>query len=362
MKNPVAEVQSKIESLRGLMALHHLSAVELKQTNNLAWVTAGVPTYINEATDTSPLTVLITPDNAYAITTSIEAPRLRDEGHLDALGFELVVEKWHSAGAKAAELIDGRTYADDLSAPMAGAISALRTTLSPEEIARLRVGATLAAEAMNQAVRSVRPGDSEYQLAARLSAAARERGGLPIVNLIASDDRIFKYRHPLPTAKRVEKYAMLVLCMRWYGLVISVTRLIHFGKLTGEIAAKMAACARVDASLILGTKPGRTLGEMFEVAKAAYAAEGYPEAIDEHHQGGSAGYAPREVVAKPGNQTLIADGQAFAWNPSIRGVKSEDTVLITDSGPEVLTAIPGWPMIDVTLNGGHIARPAILEA
>ncbi len=362
MKNPAAEVQSKLESLRGLMALHHLSALELKQTNNLAWVTAGVPTYINEATDTSPLTILITPEKAYALTTSIEAPRLQDEGRLESLGFEMVVEKWHSAGAKAAELIDDRPYADDLSAPMAGAISALRTTLMPEEIARLREGAKLAAEAMNQAVRGVRPGDSEYQLAARLAAAARERGGLPIVNLIASDERIFKYRHPLPTAKQVEKYAMLVLCMRWYGLVISVTRLIHFGKLPDEIAAKMAACARVDAKLILSTKPGRTLGELFEVAKAAYAAEGYPEAIDEHHQGGSAGYAPREVVAKPGTPTLIADNQAFAWNPSIRGVKSEDTILITDSGPEVLTEIAGWPLIPVTVDEGQIARPAILEA
>src|SRR5260370_3934659 len=93
----------------------------------------------------------------------------------------------------------------------------------------------LEAEVMDDAIREVRPGDSEYELAARLAAGSRLRGGNSIVNLVASDDRIFQFRHPLPTAKTVDKYAMLVLYLRMSGLVASVTRLIYFRKLPTDL-------------------------------------------------------------------------------------------------------------------------------
>jgi antitoxin VapB len=53
--------------------------------------------------------------------------------------------------------------------------------------------------------------------------------------------------------------------------------------------------------------------------------------------------------------------QAYAWNPSITGTKSEDTMLVGDDGNEVITAMPGWPTIELKLDGKTIQRPAILE-
>ncbi|PJF33090.1 MAG: peptidase M24, partial [Candidatus Thermofonsia Clade 1 bacterium] len=89
-------------------------------------------------------------------------------------------------------------------------------------------------------------------------AESYERGGVPIVVLVASDERVASYRHPLPTDKPIERYAMLVLCFRKDGLVISLTRLVHFGAMPDELRRKAEACARVDARLILGTQAGRT--------------------------------------------------------------------------------------------------------
>ena len=70
---------------------------------------------------------------------------------------------------------------------------------------------------------------------------------------------------------------------------------------------------------------------------------------------------PRERIAYPDDPTPIELNQAFAWNPSVRGVKSEDTILLGADGPEVLTEIVGWPVWKITVNGESIARPAILE-
>lgn len=359
-----AEVSAKLAQLRQRMSAHRIEALEIRQTANLAWLTAGVPTYINIASETSPVRALITLDRAYLLTDSIEAPRLAQEAQVEALGFELAAQAWHSRDDWTSRLASGLRLGQDgegSGANLAAELQQLRSTLMPSEIARLRHNSRLAAEAMHEAIRAVQVGQTEHDAAARLAAESYERGGVPIVVLVASDERVASYRHPLPTDKPIERYAMLVLCFRKDGLVISLTRLVHFGAMPDELRRKAEACARVDARLILGTQPGRTLGDLFAVAREAYADEGYPEAIDEHHQGGSAGYAPREVVARPDVQTPIAVNQMFAWNPSIRGVKSEDSILLTENGVEILTAMEGFPTLTVSIDGQPIARPAILE-
>ena len=182
-----------------------------------------------------------------------------------------------------------------------------------------------------------------------------------VVNLVATDERIFSYRHPLPTAKQLQKYAMLVLCGRQGGLICSVTRLVHFGKLPDETRQKAEAVARIDAEMIAGTRPGNTLGDVFKRAQSAYAATGYPDEWKLHHQGGSAGYAPREVTATPASTEPILVGQAFAWNPSITGTKSEDTILVREESNEIITEMAGWPSIDIEVGNRIVKRPAILE-
>jgi creatinase/prolidase-like protein len=56
-----------------------------------------------------------------------------------------------------------------------------------------------------------------------------------------------------------------------------------------------------------------------------------------HHQGGTTGYGSREIIATPDTHDPIVAGNAFAWNPSITGYKSEETFVLTEGGPEVVT-------------------------
>jgi antitoxin VapB len=105
------------------------------------------------------------------------------------------------------------------------------------------------------------------------------------------------------------------------------------------------------------------LGSIFEDAVATYARVGYADEWKLHHQGGPAGYEPREYVATPGSAELVAVGQAYAWNPSITGAKSEDTMLVGEANNEILTTISGWPMLPIAVEGQPepVMRPAILE-
>jgi antitoxin VapB len=358
-----AEVAEKLGRLRAVLAQRQLDGVLFNQISNTAWITAGGNTYVNEGTEISPSSFLITPDRAYVLTSNIESPRLEQEEHLSELGFEVIGETWHSAGKAVRDFTSGKRIGKDAPGEFdfTNDLRDLRSTLQPQEVIRLRRVCQLAAEAMNETVRSIRPGDTEFEIAARLGAAGRKRQGSPLVSLIASDERIFNFRHPLPSAKPVVRYAMVVSCLRLNGLFASLTRLVHFGPIPDELHQKIAANARVYARLAFVSQSGCTMREMFEVARQAYADEGFPEAINEHHQGGTIGYKSRELLANPANDVVIQQGQAFAWNPSIRGTKVEDTMLYGAQGPEILTAILDWPTLKVTIGDQTAYCSTILE-
>jgi Xaa-Pro aminopeptidase len=101
------------------------------------------------------------------------------------------------------------------------------------------------------------------------------------------------------------------------------------------------AAAEVDAAVLAASRPGTTLGKLFDVLARAYAAQGYPDEWRRHHQGGLTGYRGREVFAVPGDATALPEVCAVAWNPSVTdGGKSEDTALVTSGGVEVVTRTP----------------------
>jgi Xaa-Pro aminopeptidase len=359
------ELDDKLNRIQTLLGERGLDAMLLRRVSSFAWATCGAASYVNTATTFGEATLLITPTGRHLIANNIEATRLEQEEKLADQGWEFHVGPWHKAPEAVAELTRGLKLGADVPYPGATDLSAeiarLRANLVPEEVERFRKLGHLCAEAMDSAIRAVRPGQTEYQIAGLLAHEAESRGAQAIVNLIATDERIFSFRHPLPTDKQLDRYAMLVLCGRRWGLVCSLTRLVHFGPLPDELRRKAQAVAQVDATFISLTRPGRTLGQIFERATGAYAETGFADEWHLHHQGGPAGYEAREYVATPGSTDLVSAGQVYAWNPSITGTKSEDTILVGQEENQVLTTIKNWPTLPITVDGQMFTRPAVLE-
>jgi len=358
------EFEIKHERIKTLLDEQGLDALLLQRVSSFAWATCGAASYVNTASTVGEASLLITPAERYLITNNIEATRLEHEEKLKEQGWEFRIAPWHEKNDEIKRLTDGYKVGADLppfSADLSAELARMRSHLTDEEGERFRTLGCLCAEAMNAAAHSLHRGETEYEIAGHLAAESEKRGVQVVVNFIATDERIFKYRHPLPTEKTLDRYAMLVLCGRKYGLVCSITRFVHFGSLPDEIQKKAEAVARVDAAMLSATRPGKTLGEIFQTAVDTYAEVGYPDEWQLHHQGGSAGYEPREVVASPGATDLVHAGQVYAWNPSITGTKSEDTVIVNEGDNEVLTTIEGWPMLGIEVNGREVKRPAILE-
>lgn len=358
------EFQTKLSLLRALLDKHGGDGLLLRRVSSFAWATCGATSYVNTATTEGAASLLVTREHCYLATNNIETPRLQDEEHLAEQGWEFVISPWQTPMQGLQTLIAGKGLVSDVPFPNANDIGSeiarLRASLTPEEGERFRQLGKLCAETITAAAQAIQPGMSEFELAALLGGESQKRGVQPIVNLIATDERAYRYRHPLPTAKKMEKYALLVLCGRWRGLVCSVSRLVHFGRPPTELESRIRATAQVNAALIAHSRPGSTLRDIFARGQAAYAAAGYPDEWQHHHQGGVAGYEPREILATPEAADVLSIGQALAWNPSIAGAKMEDTVLLGPKSNEILTFTNLWPVEQVEIPDQTCAVPCAL--
>jgi Xaa-Pro dipeptidase len=349
------ELESKHESVVEWLRAQKLAGVLIRRNENVAWVTGGAAELrVLTPGETGVASILVTAaGKRFYITTENEAPRLHDE-EFGALDFEPVIFPWYADDTlQAAGKLAGGPLASDT--PLPGTTPAnlypLRQSLSETEIARYKWLGAQTAAATVESLHQVEPGLSEYDLEAITAANLLRRGILPSVYLYAVDERIYKYKHAVARGNRLRNYGMLNLCSRKWGLAISITRFVHFGSLPTDLAARFQSAANVNAALLAASLPGATSADLFRVAQQAYAAEGFPGEERFHHQGGPTGYGEREWVATPSGTQVVVNNQAFAWNPSIRGGKAEDTVLLHDGNLEWLTATPTLPIIEASVNG-----------
>ncbi len=359
-----AELEAKHDKLVAWMQEQKLAGVLIRRNENVAWLTGGaVELRVLTPAETGVASLLVTSvGKRYYFTTENEAPRLHDE-EFAALDFEPVLFPWYADHTiSAATKLAGGPLGSD--APGSGLtqvnLSPLRAALSETEIARYRwLGAETAAATV-ESLHQVEPGLSEYDLEAITAANLLRRGILPSVYLFAVDDRIYKYKHAVARGARLKKYGMLNLCARKWGLAISITRFIHFGEPPAELTARFKSAAQVNAALLHASRAGATSAQLFRVAQDAYAAEGFPGEERFHHQGGPTGYGEREWVATPAGTEVVVDHQAFAWNPSIRGGKAEDTVILRNGKIEWLTATSELPMIKASVDGAEYPAAGVL--
>lgn len=336
-----------------------LDALVLRRPGNVAWYSGGGRTHILAAQDVGVADVVVTREGDEVVTAVNEAARLEAE-ELGALGARFRVLGWDEPREPA--LPTGERVGCD--SPLAGArdvagdVEALRRMLTPAELERYRRLGRDAAVALTEACGRVEPTTTEYGAAALAAAALVERGADPVVLLVAGEARLPLHRHPLPTGEPLGRLAMVVVCARRHGLIACLTRMVSFGGLAPPLADAYARLLHVDAAFNRATRPDEPVGAVFRRGAAAYAEHGF--AAGEwrlHHQGGPTGYEPRDYLATAESRPVVREGQAFAWNPSVPSLKSEDTVVAWDDGPEILTADPAWPAVEVD----GLARPLVLE-
>lgn len=360
------EMAVKVERLREMLRAASLEGVLLQDRGNFAWLTAGGRSFVNTASEAGVGAMLITSGGLTLLADNIEAARFAEE-ELAGLDVDVAEYPWHD-GAARRRIVEKRVGSDrwdsDLANPeLAGRIRARRHPLTDAEIDRYRAHGRASTELTEQICRRIERGMTENHVLAMTQEAFARTGVRVPVCLVAADDRIDTRRHPIPLGAAIRRRVMLVVCAESEGLWINLTRLVNFEPVDDALKIKHRAVGQIDATANAATRPGRTLGEIFDLITAEYDRQGFGDEWRYHHQGGSTGYAGRDDFAVPGSAVGVVAGQAFAWNPSITGTKSEDTILVGEDGFEFLTE-PGadWPAMEIERDGRPMRRADILVA
>jgi antitoxin VapB len=165
---------------------------------------------------------------------------------------------------------------------------------------------------------------------------------------VAGQERVHRFRHPLPTDSVVGNRVSASICAKRKGLIASVTRIVTFGEVTDQMITDYTSIFKVEAALLDATIVGNSFSDPINAAIAAYPANGFDaDEWTKHHQGGPTGFLPRDWPANKGSTRLIQSNQPIAWNPTGKGWKAEDTIIATNSGVKLLSVDPEWPSFEV---------------
>ena len=364
-----AEVEAKIARVREVLVARNARAAVLTQSGSVAWLTAGITNPIERGNPSSPLWIVVTADEVTGLTTNVELPRLREP--LAALGLQLEGIAWYepdglaTAAAELAGSARDDVVSDDESLGLAAdALVAIRLSLLPSERERLATLGCDAVVALESSLRSWQPGECDFDVQARAAERLERVGALGVCLFVGGDERVERFRHPLPVGAPMERLVMAVVVAERGGLHAAATRFASAGRLPENVATAQAAAFAIEGVVLDACHVGSTYGDVLHALERGYATAGHADAWRDHYQGGPIGYRQREFEIVPTQTTSawydtpLAEGHALAWNPSVAGGgKSEDTFLLSDGELRQVTDSGDWPTVEIS---GR-ARAAVLD-
>ncbi len=365
----ISEVDVKLQRVHRFLLEQHLAGVLVTRVDNFSWVTAGLAdNHIVITSEIGAASLLIMQDGRkFVVANNSEMPRLLRED-LAGLGYTAKDYEWYEEKTRKLAVVHQIAGRQSIGtdAPLgdlklvSDEFAPLRYQLTDSEIKKYRWVGRAATEAVEAVCRELKPGVSEREMETIASNELMRRNLRPTVLLMGVDHRVYDYHHHTPTDLRLSRYAIVNVCARRWGLVVSVARFVHFGPLEPELKHKLQAAMTISAQYEAHSKPGVSAGQMIDWAKDWFARAGFPGYWQDHHQGGAIGYAERDWLAVPGSEELIHEHQAFAWNPIIRGALSFDTIIVYPDHVESITQTGNWPTVPIEIDGVTYPMPDIL--
>jgi Xaa-Pro aminopeptidase len=224
----------------------------------------------------------------------------------------------------------------------------LRARKDAREIAQMRKAAILAGKVLERAIRLLKPGVQELEIAGETEYQMRRRGasGPSFETIVAFGERS-ALPHARPTAKRLRKNELVVLDL---GAILGhycsdITRTVFVGRAPKRIRRWYGAVLEAQSAAIAAVKAGALCGHVDAAARGVLArhrldghfvhSTGHGLGLEVHEDPRIARGQRRRL--EPNNVITIEPGVYFA---GVGGIRIEDDVVVEADGSEVITRVP----------------------
>jgi Xaa-Pro aminopeptidase len=229
-----------------------------------------------------------------------------------------------------------------------GEVEKARERKDPAEMAQMRKAALLAGDVLSAAVKLLKPGVREIEVAAEIEYQMRRRGASgPAFETIVAFGARSAHPHARPTEKRLRKNELVVLDL---GVILGhycsdITRTVFVGRAPARIRRWYRAVQEAQAAAVAAAQAGTSSGDVDAAARgvlARYRVDHYFVHSTGHGLGLEVHEDPRVArgqkhVLVSGNVITIEPG---VYVPGVGGIRIEDDVAVHADRTEVLTRAP----------------------
>ncbi len=231
--------------------------------------------------------------------------------------------------------------------PATGLIMRQRMIKDAEELRLITNAVRLGAVVYKEALKALRPGVRESEVAARLEYAARLAGadGMSFETIVAAGKRA-ALPHGRASGQPIPRRGFVVVdsgvILR--GYCSDMTRTVHVGRVTREERRWYEAVLEAQLAGLAAVAPGKTAAEVDQAARRTLRNAGLDRYFT-HSTGHGVGLEIHEPprLAKlqaerlePGMVITVEPG---IYVPAKGGIRIEDMVVVTGSGSQVLTPV-----------------------
>lgn len=340
--------------LAALLPVYDAAAILVTRAVNVRYLTGLASSNAAVLVRADGSAVLAT-DSRYAETARLVAPgvELVEERDVAARLAELAgdvplaVESHHMPVDEYTRLAgDGRDAALVRAlVPMSAPVEALRAVKDEGEIELLRAACAVTCQAFADVLPRIRPGVTERELARALEFRMMELGAeKPAFDSIVAGGPNGAVPHHAPTDRPVERGELVTMDFGalWQGYHADMTRTVAVGEPAPwqrDLYDLVAAAQRAGS---LALAPGAGAGDVDTAARDLIGAAGHAEHFG-HGLGHGVGLEIHEMpFLGPGRTGRLEDRVPITVEPGVYlpgrgGVRIEDTLVVRDDGPELLT-------------------------
>ena len=227
-------------------------------------------------------------------------------------------------------------------------VEPLRIIKDAEEVAAIRKACLLGVDLFRTLTSKLRPKVIESQLAGELEFAARQAGAeqMAFPTIIAGGQRsAFPHGRASSAPVPTEGFVVCDFGVILAGYCSDMTRTLHVGRPQSDAQASYEAVKEAQQAALEAVKPGVTAGEVDHAARKLLYNRGLGKFFThstghglglEIHEAPKIAAAQKEVL-RPGMVITVEPG---VYLPGKWGIRIEDTVVVTETGCEILTPCP----------------------